>query len=191
VLELDPGIASLKSMFPASRSDGPNAPNALDANDLDSRVDPDVYRARWGKFAGREEEFFRECATRVASLRWRDVRSVCGPEVRLFERVTRDAYEALVSDELPEWLKLGEFEVVEMDAEYARVRTYSPYDPIVIPRVLLDVLHEFDGKRPVSARRVLAQKHGIDVERALVLRLVDFAVLVPGATRPTRTRRRG
>lgn len=60
-----------------------------------------------------------------------------------------------------------------------RLTTYSPYDPIELPRELVDILDHFAGV-PVSEvlKRIERDAH-LTLDSELVQRLVDFEVLRP------------
>jgi hypothetical protein len=59
------------------------------------------------------------------------------------------------------------------------VVTYSPYDPLDLPRRLVDVLGYFDGQPTSEVLPRIRRERGLDVQPDLVRRLVDFGVLVP------------
>ena len=71
--------------------------------------------------------------------------------------------------------------------------TYSQYDPLELPRLLVDVLPYFDGRPTVEALRRIRAGRRVNVQPGLVRRLVDFGVLVDmGApTWPPMLERRG
>jgi hypothetical protein len=54
----------------------------------------------------------------------------------------------------------------------------------VIPKALGDALHHFDGRPTRSALAAIASDTGLDIERAVVRRLVDFDVLVEDTSEP-------
>jgi hypothetical protein len=59
------------------------------------------------------------------------------------------------------------------------VATYSPYDPLELPRRLFDALGYFDGRPTQDALRRIRDECCLRLQPALVRRLVDFGVLVP------------
>jgi len=65
IVQLDPGPEALRRCFafPGER----NEPR-LDAAQLDDAADPTGRRALWGRWHGREREYFEECARRVSAL---------------------------------------------------------------------------------------------------------------------------
>ncbi|MBI5542742.1 MAG: hypothetical protein HY901_02560, partial [Deltaproteobacteria bacterium] len=76
VLALDPGPEALRRLF-SRRVLRPMA----EPSELDGQVVESVYRAVWGRWAGREQELFRAAADLVASLRWEEVVRIGGSEV--------------------------------------------------------------------------------------------------------------
>ncbi len=135
------------------------------------------YRAVWGPWLGREREYYSACAARVGALSWGDVAALCGHDVTVGVRLARHA---LRDDrELPPALKLGDLDVTPPDAEgVCSVRAYSEYDPLSLPKGLVDALAAFDG-RPTA--QVLAElgANGVTLDEGLVAALVDYEVLVP------------
>jgi len=61
------------------------------------------------------------------------------------------------------------------------VMTYNPYDPLELPRLLVDVLPYFDGRPTAETLRRIRAERGINVQPDLVRRLVDFRVLIERA----------
>jgi Fe-S-cluster containining protein len=146
---------------------------------IDNRVDRGSYAKLWGNWLGREHEFFIKCARLVDPLTWNEVLTVTGPEVRAWARLTEDAYRRLTSDEIPPALKAGSMQLVRLTRETTRVGTYSTFDPIDIPSVVMESLHYFDGRPTDDAISAIADEKGIRLDPSLVRKMVDFAVLVP------------
>src|SRR6266446_6004170 len=132
-----------------------------------------------GEWLGREAEFYQECSRLVAGLRWQDVLAVGGSEVQLFARLACDAYRKLTSDEIPDRLKVGTFQIVRMDQDSRRVVSYSGMDPLDLPKVLVDVLPYFDGRPTNQAIKDVAASESVNLHPDLVRKLSDFEVLVP------------
>jgi len=173
VLELGLEEATLGRLFPLPHSGGPEP---LRKGDVDGEPPPD-YAALWGAWRGREVELYQACADRVGRLAWRDVAAICGPEVALRARLARDAHVALLDDQLPARARVAPLRVVETRRDAVRVQTYSEYDPIELPKVLYDLLGQFDGGDLDAALERIADEDGIELEPGLVRRLLDFAVL--------------
>lgn len=131
-----------------------------------------AYRAAWGTWAGREREFYRECARRVAALRWKEVLEIGGAEAAVLLRLAREDFRRLLSDELPPVLVPGGFEAVPTEPPTYRFKGYSPYDPIDLPGGFIQFLANFDGR---STDEIL--KTGIP--REILLKVVDFGLVRP------------
>jgi hypothetical protein len=180
VLELDIGTVAFKRLFPAlPQSD---RTRRVDPRALDGVADPPESRRLWGKWAGREAEFYRECARLVNALDWPKVIAIGGAEIQICARVLREAYGKLMSEEIPARLKLGAIQVVGMDRDYCRITSYSGYDPVSIPRQLIDVLDYFYGLPTDEAITGIAEAEGLTIHPALVRKLTDFGILVPAGT---------
>jgi hypothetical protein len=175
-LALEPGSETLKALFPYSSPREVN--EAVDANEIDGAVDAAREQARWGSWAGREEEFYVRCAELVDAMRWADVLAACGSEAGVYARVLQGCYENLVRASLPERLAVGAFQTVHMDDKTWRVQTYSFLDPLDVPRPMMEALHVFDGRPTAEALRALCDKVGVEVQPAAIQRLLDHRVLV-------------
>jgi hypothetical protein len=180
-LQLNPGLEALQNLFPTRyqlvrQSAGDNLRN----NELDDEVDPQNYARNWGSWANREHEFYLECARLVSELSWPEVLSLCGPEVAIKAQLCLAAYDKLISDEIPEYLRVGQFKLVQVGPTHNRVEAYRAYQPLDIPKALLDALYYFDGQRPTGeVLTALAAEKGLKVTLSLVRKLVDFEVLIP------------
>ena len=178
VLRLEPGARALEALFPAVHGTADLGTPALDAAAVDGRVDPAAYRARWGAWAGREREMYRQAAALVAALSWADVLAIGGAELALRARLTRAAWDALVSDTLPDRVRLGaQVKFTQIGRRTVRVDGYSGIDELSIPRALFDLLPEFDGRPTAEILEHVRQERRVRLEPALVRKLVDFGVL--------------
>jgi hypothetical protein len=151
----------------------------VDPRALDGEADPVESRSQWGKWAGREVEFYRACAQLVNVLDWPKVVAICGADIEIYARLLHEAYDKLMSEGIPARLKLGAIQVLAMDRDYCRITSYGAYDPVSVPRQLIDVLYDFDGRPTEEVIRAIAHDQGIKLDRKLIRRLTDFSVLVP------------
>lgn len=173
VYELDPGGKSLKLLFPLMEE------NALiDPHALDGAPEPQRHRALWGDWAGREADYYQACARLVEPLTWPDVLARSGPTVGIYARLTSVAYRQLTSAQLPPALEVGSFRSVRLNADTQVVSSYSGYDPIELPKSLLEVLHYFDGRPTRQALAAISAERSIKINHALVRKLVNFKILV-------------
>jgi hypothetical protein len=180
VLQLDPGITALQRLFPPPNQSGQRTP--VSPQELDGHADPDRYRSLWGRWAGREVAFYRECARRVEPLTWKRITAIGGPEISLYSRLVQDGHRELLDRGLPPSLRVGSFRVEKVSPESARVSGYSGTESLELPRALLDVLPFFDGRPTEEALSAIRVERNIKVHLGLVRKLVDFEILVPAAT---------
>lgn len=167
LLELDPGSRALELCLTAPQAEG-----------LDGVHSPEARAALWGRWAGRERDFYRECARLVDGLSWEQVLALGGPELRALARLAREAHARLSQDELPQRLRVGSFQVAAVGPRTTRVVSYSPIDPIELPAALMAVLPWFDGRPTQEAVESIARERKLGLTPALIQRLVDFQVLV-------------
>ena len=177
LVELDIGAEALRRIMPDSDSNATPIDPICEGR-LDGRMSDQVHKTVWGNWAGREQEFYRACHRLVKPLTWKDVTMIGGPKLGICEKLLRQAYTNLLADELPVSLKVGSFKILHIGPEFHRIQTYSPLDPIDIPRTLMNVLHYFDGRETDDALRIIALKTGLQLDESLIRKLVDFEVLV-------------
>jgi len=78
---------------------------------------------------------------------------------------------------------VGSLQLVEAGHETTRLNTYSVFDPIDVPNLVMALLHRFDGRPTAEVLETIAGETGIGLDPALVRKLVDFGVLTaPEAT---------
>lgn len=179
VLQLDPGAEAIERLVVS-----PDAGPRLSASDLDGMADAASQRSAWGRYAGREREFYEAAARLAEILTWRDVVRLGGAGVELTAALVTETYRELGSYAIPAALRVGALTIASAGADRVRLTTYRASDPLIIPRTLGDVLHFFDGRPTRSALAAIAAEAGLDVEPAVVRRLVDFEVLVDAGRNP-------
>jgi hypothetical protein len=177
VLQLDLGVTALERIFPPPR---PGGNIHIDPRALDGQVDPVAYRDLWGRWAGREKYFYRECADQVEPLTWEQITAIGGPEISLYSQLVQDAHGRLLTRTLPPALQVGSFRVIKVGPESAHVSAYSTHDSLELPRALLEALPSFDGRPTQDALSVIEVERNIKIHPGLVRKLVDFQILVPG-----------
>jgi hypothetical protein len=176
-LDLDPAL--LARLMPRGSDRGTGGTPTLDGATIDGHMDPATYRALWGAWLGRERELYRACARLVNALRWADVLRIGGASVEALARIVAHAHHGVSAPtKIPERLTVSQLQTVPAGRERVLVTTYNPYDPLELPRLLVEVLGYFDGSPTREAlARIRADRH-INVQPSLVRRLVDFGVLV-------------
>lgn len=168
----------------------PTGHDVLKPTDLcDPRGVPEAQARRrvWGEWYGREADFYRACAEKVASLGWRDVLRIGGAELRLLAHMTRLAYARLMDTELPETLTVGNYWVVRRGPQTCLVYGYSPMDLVEVPTKLIAILGQLNGRRTAEVPEWLAHEKGLQVEPALLRKMIDFGVLRAGASQKRAT----
>jgi hypothetical protein len=177
LLELEIGADALRHLSPPMVSS--RQPKAIDARALDGMADPFEMKKLWGNWHGRVEEFYQHCAHLVDALSWNEVRAIGGVEVNILVRLLLDAYGKLMSDEIPERLKTGAVRIVGLTKDGCRIISYSDYDPLDVPKRLVEVLGYFDGRPRTEALAAITAAEGIKLDETLVRKLTDFRILIP------------
>ncbi len=165
-LALDVPPAALARMAPL------DTPHGLPRADVVVRDD-----ALWGRWTGDAEGFFRACTAVAEALSAAEVLALGGSEARALAATVRLARAQLLDDALPARVMLGRAELVGLTATSVRVQGYSHLDPLVLPRVLFDQLHHFDGRPTEEARADASAAAGEEVPIDALAMLVDFGVL--------------
>jgi hypothetical protein len=154
-----------------SRSQG------LAATDVEKELDSARYRAVWGSWRGRERELYRRCAEIANALSWSEVLRLGGTRLDVLSRLLLDAYERLVSKEVPARARHRSLKILQSSPDTAEVVGYSTIDALRMPRRLVDVLHRFDGRPTQDALDAIAEEDGLRIAPGTVRKLVDFGVL--------------
>jgi hypothetical protein len=177
LLQLDLDGEALARLLPRG-ADREGEGTTIDAEGIDGIVAEGAYAALWGTWRGRERELYRRAAELVSALEWPDVVRIGGASVEAFARVVVHEQAALGETSLPRRLTVGPFQTVAVGRERVRVVTYSPYDPLELPRLLVDVLPYFDGRPTTQTLRQIRDERGLNIQPSLVRRLLDFGILV-------------
>ncbi len=176
LLKLDVEDEVLRSLLAPSLGSGGGP---IHGEELNGKIDSAEYQKNWGKWRGREGEFYRACGRLVSALEWQEVLDICGPETKLLAALTRQAYQRFISEEKPPRLQAGSLQLVRIGHETTRLSTYSEFDPLNIPNPVLKVLHYFDGRPTADVVAEITTKENIGLEPALIRKLSDFRILVP------------
>ena len=151
----------------------------LTREDLEDRAPSDEMYARyWGAWAGREEEFYIECARRVRALDRDEMGRVDGGAGSELLAEFRARYQGATAPKLAPHLTLNpDMLVVRADGGVG-VTTYSDYDPLFLSEALFDALAYFAGTDPVPAvLERLRTEREVDLPPALLLHLQQNDVL--------------
>ncbi len=175
VLKLEIGSEALSHIIPNPL----RRTQQIDPLALDGTRDEFSQRKLWGRWAGGEGDFYRECAKLVAHLSWEDVLTISGPDVKILAGVVREAYAKLMSKQIPERLRVGPLQIIGMNDERSWIVAHSPLDPLDLPSQLLELLRYFDGRPTKDVLKRIAAERGIELHASLIRQLTDFEVLVP------------
>ena len=180
VLELGVSDAMLKDAMASKAWRAEADPVTGDA--LDGRIDAEAYAKTWAEWRGREQEFFVRCAELVEPLSWQDVLTICGPDARGHAQLTITAYQRLMTGAVPANPKVGAFEVMAVERDNTRLRTYSEYDPLDVPNMVMELLPYFDGRPTAEILAAIAEERGVALGPDLIQKMVDFDLLVAAKT---------
>lgn len=129
-------------------------------------------KREWGIWLDREKEFYQECSRLVSRLTWTDVESILGSAISDPAIRVKEAFSELRSPSIPEVLFPGNFKTVNLNDAEVRVWAYAEYDPIDLPKSVMDKVPHFDGRKTPDVL------HGIDLDLSVLRKLIDFEILV-------------
>lgn len=173
VLQLDPGEAALRFLVPQHPA---GTPQPISAAEFEGRSDEQVYQRKWGRWAGREREFFVRSTRLVRELSWRNILELGGAEAQMAERLVQEAFERLTSRQVPARLRTRSLRLT-LDAAGGLARTYSGNDPVHLSHDVLGMLPYFDGQPTDLALAAIRRERGVTATPELIRWLVDFDVL--------------
>ena len=179
ILEMHPTDELLEQL--AGTAAWTSSTEKVTGESLNNMVSPETYARLWGEWHGRETEFFDGCADLVNRLSWADVLAISGPGVQVYARLTKQAYHRLMSSDLPPALKVGSMQLVRIQHGLTRINTYSSYDPLDVPQVVMEVLPYFDGRPTNAALSSIEEERGVRLDLDLVRKMADFGLLIPAA----------
>lgn len=176
VLELELGPSAVAALFPISSADAGVPKTAQDFDNL-----PEIARQRllWGRWAGREREFYCAAADRVRPLNWQQVAALGGSRLSIHALLARDAYQALISRDLPSHLCARSVQFIPVSAQKCQVITYRSESPLQIPLKIVQVLHYFDGRPTSEAIEAILRDHNLRLAPSVIRKLLDHKVLAP------------
>lgn len=176
VSELEIGGPALELLFKVRR---PEESHRIDLDSLESRANAETLRRVWGTWFGREQDFYRECARLVTALKWQDVLSVCGPQVRIRANLLKRSHQNLASTEIPHRLRLANFNVTESGPDFYRVNNPAfGSESFSLSTRLMALLWYFDGRPTAEVVEQIIEEKRLRITPALLLRLVDFRILI-------------
>jgi hypothetical protein len=90
----------------------------------------------------------------------------------------QEAYQKLVSNEIPQRLMVGSFRLGSMEQNAFSVTTYSGYDTLRLSKPIINILPYFDGRPVAEVLDEITEKEKVRVSADLMRKLVDFGMLV-------------
>jgi len=162
------------------RAMGKRSPHGVTPEELDGAPLPEKeYHARWGSYAGREEEFFRHAAAVVRDVSSKQASALGGSLVRAHLLRVQNAYERMTNPRVPERLRRNPVLRVLPDHEGSYLlEGYSSMDASRVAKKLYDVLDSFDGRPNEQVVQALKSEGRPFPSDGLVRSLYHHRVLV-------------
>lgn len=177
VMELGLDARALRALEELQCDHGPGRAGSKGVDRLDQDLAVARSEAVWGPWIKQKERFYKESSKLVEALDWDGVRAIGGAHVALHSRLVLDAYAQLCSGALPERPRVGSVHVAGLSEDTATLICGKPPTPMQVPRVLLDVLHHFDGSPRGEALAAIEREYGISISPGLLRKMADHGVI--------------
>ncbi len=137
-------------------------------------------RKLWGKWFGKEEEYFIACYETAKKLSADEAKNICGVRMQIHQENVTRMIKGLWITEAPEDLrrnpKLGVS--VVPDGRYQLI-AYSGLDPVLVSETLYRLIEKFDGRQSTSETIRMMKEAGAPVPgKSLLLKLYHSRILV-------------
>ncbi len=154
----------------------------LTVEDVEDRGPNDADYARyWGKWVGREEEFYIACYERIRALEKTEFAAQVddSPAGRGMLAELTARYEAIGSTTLPKSLVRNPMMKTRATEDAVVLTTYNPFDAFSVEKDLYEVLGLLDAKQTLDQNLArLAKEHEIELAPELLQYLFVHGVLV-------------
>ena len=117
--------------------------------DENGNVNNTIYSDVWGKWEGKEEEFYRSCYTIIKTIDAATFKSITGISRQILDAAIRDTQQKFLQNTFPDYLLLNPANVTEKINE-GFTRLYLGDVFAEIPSVLFPVIRGFTGKRKTA-----------------------------------------
>jgi hypothetical protein len=181
LVEIQLARLALLELFPEALDEPPRAAEPLGPEDIDGAAPPSAeHAARWGRWAGREEAFYRACHEVARGVDAARLEALLGLDGAISRRAVERALDAMTRGALPEVLKLDPGATVQWlpDGSVA-LGAYSGLEAVALPGAAYRLLVRFTGDEPVEAVRArLRAEEQADLADEVLLELYRQRVLV-------------
>lgn len=146
----------------------------------DKKPDKKTYQRMWGKWAGREEEFYKETYRIVKGLNRPRFKRISGIAGEVLLRDVMKKLQKIVKPKPPAFLKRNPHLVVEKtgEDEYTLI-SYSRFDPITVSGRIYRIIDFFDGAKDIRATgNEILKKTKTEPSPDLLLSLYQMRVLI-------------
>ena len=151
-----------------------NSGGSLTLEDLDGAIDEQKYAHAWGKWKGREAEFYVHCYEEVCRVEPGKFDQICGIQQKL--QLNRISQQLAKATAIPEVLVKSPSAVLRPhDGGLVRVGPQQHGAYLTVPRAFVEC---FDGQTSTSTiRDSFAAAHGVKVSDEVMLALFHYHVL--------------
>jgi len=132
----------------------------------------------WGNWCYREADFFVACWEKVQPIAWEQVLTIGGSELQSLVVKTKTTFEQLTLPNILEGPQKSNFRSEDVGNGIIRIWSYSPYNPVDLPREIVDALDLFDGRPVETVVAQIENERGVRIDRALLNELADYQILV-------------
>jgi hypothetical protein len=156
--------------------DGDNPCATLDGSEP---VTEAMRRVTWGRWFGRELEFYQRAGELISALSWRDVAAYGGARLQRKVEAVEEAIEDLHGRRLPPFVEGGAITVITEADDGAWVRSYRAYDAMFLGREVLEVVQGLRAIDLDDLRERLEDRLGAPVADQVLRHYLDVGLLKP------------
>jgi hypothetical protein len=144
------------------------------------RLSPYLASQLWGDWYGKEKDFYRACAARVADLDWQEIRTKASVHFGVLEARVREAFARAYSDTPPATLCKTNFASEPLEDGLVQLRsTMVKYEPLKLSEPIAAALVEFDGRPNGEVMQAISTGRGVEIDSSLLQTLFERGIIAP------------
>ena len=157
--------------------DDPAAACSLAGTTVDSKITIGLRHDAWRHWKGSRASFYEACADRVDALSAQDAIAIAGVTGRLHQTELSTRFRKLLSDAVPDRLRVEPYRVVRQDPQRALLQASDSPEPFEAPSALLPLLAHFNGRPTDETIEAIREATRVRLTPGLLRRLYDFGIL--------------
>jgi hypothetical protein len=145
---------------------------------MGANASPEAIERSWGRWRGREEEFYLRCWEAARPLTWADVLRLGGSEADVQARALWHRFHEGLPKAVPPRLKAASYSIVGSRQDSVAVVGYSRADPLELSRAAASALTRFDGRPTEAILDEVQRRDGVIFAPSQLIEPMDYGILV-------------